>query len=825
MAAKELRYAARTLTKSPIFLITAALTIALGIGASTAIFSVANAVLLRPLPYRDPGNLVIAAVDMRARDVRDNPDSNENFVDLKNGAKTQFEDFAAVGITGRTTVLRDDDTPEQVTVAPVTINFFRLLGAGIALGRDFNEQDGQPQPPPPLPGAPNAANAPRLPAIVILSHGYWMRRYGASPSVLGKTTLNGRAQIVGVLEPGFELFFPPSFNMETPDLWIASRTPYDNAQRTGFFWRPVGRLKPGATLERARAEAEQVGSEIRRNFPLWRTAGYHVRIEQMQQYLVARAKPPILALLGAAIFLLLIACANVGNLLLVRASLRSRELAVRAALGGNRGQLIRQMLVESAMLAGVGTLLGVALAWAGIRELISIAPANLPRLDSIRIDPIVLFFAALAGAASAVVFGVIPAIRASRPNVIELLRGNARTMGLSGGGALRNTAVVVEIALSFVLLMGSGLMFRSFLALQKINVGFDPAHVVTFDLLGGRFGPQPAQRAAFIREIRTRLQSIPGVESVSAASNFPLAGGFFPIRWGLEDALTDASKFRAVDNQEVLPGYFETMHTPLIAGRTFTDLDNAPDQNVAIIDQLLASKAFPNQSAIGKRLLIRVRSPEPEWVQIVGVVAHQRQTELADPGREQIYFTDGFVGHGRVGQWIVRTQGDPSKYGSRIRAEISSLDPHALIAELHPADYWMEHAQAGTRFSLLLIGVFAVIAALLAAVGLYGVLSTVVRQRTAEIGVRMALGAAPANIFALVASHGFRLSAIAIGIGILAAVALTRVMTSMLVGIKATDPLTFLAIAILFFLIAAIASWIPARRAARLDPTVALRDE
>jgi putative ABC transport system permease protein len=398
-------------------------------------------------------------------------------------------------------------------------------------------------------------------------------------------------------------------------------------------------------------------------------------------------------------------------------------------------------------------------------------------------------------------------------------------MGLAGGGALRNTAVVVEIALSFVLLMGSGLMFRSFLALQKINVGFDPAHVVTFDLLGGRFGPQPAQRAAFIREIRTRLQSIPGVESVSAASNFPLAGGFFPIRWGLEDALTDASKFRAVDNQEVLPGYFETMHTPLIAGRTFTDLDNAPDQNVAIIDQLLASKAFPNQSAIGKRLLIRVRSPEPEWVQIVGVVAHQRQTELADPGREQIYFTDGFVGHGRVGQWIVRTQGDPSKYGSRIRAEISSLDPHALIAELHPADYWMEHAQAGTRFSLLLIGVFAVIAALLAAVGLYGVLSTVVRQRTAEIGVRMALGAAPANIFALVASHGFRLSAIAIGIGILAAVALTRVMTSMLVGIKATDPLTFLAIAILFFLIAAIASWIPARRAARLDPTVALRDE
>jgi putative ABC transport system permease protein len=304
-----------------------------------------------------------------------------------------------------------------------------------------------------------------------------------------------------------------------------------------------------------------------------------------------------------------------------------------------------------------------------------------------------------------------------------------------------------------------------------------------------------------------------------------LAGGFFPIRWGLEDALTDASKFRATDNQEVLPGYFETMHTPLIAGRTFTDLDNAPDQNVAIIDQLLASKAFPNQSAIGKRLLIRVRSPEPEWVQIIGIVAHQRQTDLADPGREQIYFTDGFVGHGRVGQWIVRTQGDPAQYGSQIRGAIARLDPHLLITELHPAGYWVEHAQAGTRFSLLLIGVFAAIAAVLAAVGLYGVLSTVVRQRTAEIGVRMALGAAPSNIFALVAGHGFQLSAIAIVIGILAAVALTRVMTSMLVGIKATDPLTFLVIAILFLMIAAIASWIPARRAARLDPMVALRDE
>jgi predicted permease len=316
-------------------------------------------------------------------------------------------------------------------------------------------------------------------------------------------------------------------------------------------------------------------------------------------------------------------------------------------------------------------------------------------------------------------------------------------------------------------------------------------------------------------------------DAISATASFPapLAGGFSPIRWGKEAALADASKYQAVDWQIVLPGYFDTFRTPLLAGRPFTEADNVPERNVVIIDQVLAAKAFPNESAVGKRILIRLRTPEPEWVEVIGVAAHQRQTSLAEPGREQIYFTDGFIGYGAAGRWAVRTAGDPSQYAGEIRAEIARIDPHLLITEMRPMQFYVEQAQAGTRFSLLLIGVFGGIAALLAGVGLYGVLSTVVRQRTSEIGVRMALGAAPAGVFNLVVAQGLRLSAAGVVIGLAAALSLTRVMASLLVGIQATDPPTFTAMAVLFLIIAAAASWLPARRAAGLDPTEALREE
>jgi putative ABC transport system permease protein len=368
-------------------------------------------------------------------------------------------------------------------------------------------------------------------------------------------------------------------------------------------------------------------------------------------------------------------------------------------------------------------------------------------------------------------------------------------------------------------------MVRSFLELQRIDPGFDSGHLLTFLTLGGRRGAQPPQRAAWVRDLANKLRALPGVRSVTAATPFPLAGPFFPIRWGLAAALTDPSKFQAVDNLFVLPGYFETMHTPLIAGRGFTDADNAGDRDVVVVDQLLAAKAFPNESAIGKRILIRVRKLEPEWVEIIGVAAHVRTTSLAVAGREQVYFTDGYVDHGRVNRWALRVNGDPAQLAAEVRAAVAQHDSHMVLMEMQPMDTLVGLAQAATRFQLLLIGVFAAIAAILAGVGLYGVLATLVRQRTAEIGVRMALGAAPGGIFQLIVSHGLRLSAAGILVGLAAAAGVTRVMSSMLIGVKPIDPATYAAMAGLFLVIAAIASWLPARRAAALDPTVALRGE
>jgi putative ABC transport system permease protein len=832
MELRELAFAGRTLRKSPIFALTAALTIALGVGASTAIFSVTNAVLLRPLPYKDPNRLVIAETDMRARNVRDFPFSNENFIDMRDGMKNAFQEVGGV-LTDRMILSMDDGTLEQVRYASVTTNFFHLVGARIALGRDFAEADGLLQPPPSPPGVQPGTAAPDLPIVTILSYEYFERRYGGDPSVLGHPLVTGGPFIiVGVLAPRFQLYFPPSANIEPePEIWTANRLTYDNADRNHVAIRAVARLEDGVSLEQAQTAADHVAAETGKNLPIpWGKGGYAIRLEPIQQHLVFEVRPAILALMGAVIFLLLIGCANVANLLLVRAALRERELAVRAALGASWWNLARQMLSEAFLLAVFGATGGLGLAWLGIRELLVIAPANLPRLDAIRIDSAVLVFTAVAGLVAGAVFGMASAWRAARPDVMNVLRGSSRNEGLTSGGLLRNLVVVVEVALSFGLLVGSGLMFFSFRNLQHIDPGFASHGLLTFKILGyPDVGSTPdegaAARAAFMLQIKERLRAIPGVQSAGGASPFPLAGGFSPIRWGTEEALSDASKFQAVDYQIVLPNYFETMHTPLLSGRTFTEDDNTPGRSLVVIDQVLAEKAFPNQSAVGKRILIRLRTPEPEWVEVIGVVAHTRDESLADRGREQVYFADAFRRSGAVNQWVIRTQNDPTAYGGDVRAALKALDPHMLIVEMQPVDALVDKAQGSTRFSLLLIGVFAVIAALLAAVGLYGVLATIVRQRTAEIGIRMALGAEPARIFRLIVGQALRLTAAGIGVGLITAFALTRAMTTMLVGVRATDPSTFATITAIFLAIAVVASWLPARRAASLDPTAALRDE
>jgi putative ABC transport system permease protein len=833
----DLSYAFRTLGKSSIFTITVVVTIALAIGASTAIFSVTNGVLLRKLPYKDPERLVLARGDLQKRNVKDFPLSNADFLDLRNGAKNNFEDFAAVN-TFRATLPGLDGTPERVRLAAVSTNFFQMMGGSIVAGRNFEDSDGTPQPPPPAApagGKAPAANAPAanapppLPPMAILSNEYFQARFGGDQSVIGKPLavsagFGPAPTIVGVLAPGFELLFPPQANLEQfPSVWFAARIPYDVANRNNVQWRVIGRLNPGVAIGQAQAEVETIAQKIRDENTISKTAGQYFQLVPMKQHLVDAVRPAILALMGAVVFLLLIACANVANLMLVRASSRERELAVRAALGASWWALVRQTFAEALLIAALGTVLGVGLAYLGIHQLLVIAPENLPRLNAVRIDLQVLGFSILAGLLSAVLFGIIPAIRTAKPNLMDILRTSGRS-GALGAAGLRNAVVVVEVALAFVLLIGSGLMFRTFLAIQRVNLGFDPRGLLTFQLLGN-IGNKPEEAATFKRQLREQLGAIPGVNNVTASFPLPLAGGFSPVRWGGAEALEDPSRFQAADLQIVLPGYFEAMGTRLLAGRTFTQDDNTPDRNLLIVDQALAAKAFPNESAVGKRILFRVRTPEAQWGEIIGVVAHQRNTSLIEPGREQLYVTDGYVNHRAASWWALRTDGDPAALASAVREVVRRAGSETLINEMQPMDSLVVQAQAQTRFSLLLIGVFSTIAALLAGVGLYGVLATSVRQRTAEIGVRMALGAAPSRIFRLMVGKGLYLSVIGIAIGLLAALALTRVLTSMLVEVKPTDPATFVFVSVLFLFIAVIASWLPALRAAGLDPTTALRNE
>ena len=796
----DLRYAFRMTRKAPGFAAAAMATIALGVGVSTAMFSVTDAVLLRPLPYKNQGRLVLAGT----------PLSNADFWDLRNGTKAAFEDMSAIMVY-RALVPREDGSAERVSKGQVTTNFFGMMGAEIAFGRNFADADGKP------PAQMEPLFPPPEGTVAILSFEYFTRRYGGNAAILGHEMLgSGRPgpKIVGVLAPGFELLLPGA----SPDIWVANNRGYDAPNRGELMLEAIGAMRDGVSLKQAQAQVDSVVAG-------WRIPRFRVGLKPWRQTLAAEVRPALVALMGSVIFLLLIACANVANLLLVRASMRGRELGIRAALGAGWRRIARQLLAEALLLVGFGTLMGVGLAWAGVRSLLVFAPSNVPRLESVGIDWRVLAFAALAGLAECAILAAILAWRAARPDVMDALRYGGHTGGLAVGRVLRDAIVVAEVALSFVLLIGSGLMFRSFLELRRVNPGYDPHGLLTFLLVGDARGfQQPERRLAFLGELEQRLRAIPGVESVGASVTLPLAGrsSMSGLQWGSEEARANPA-WRA-DLSTVLPGYFETLRTRLIEGRTFTANDNAPGRNVAVIDESLAAKAFPHHSAIGKRVFVNL--PNAVWLEVVGVVAHQRQASLADAGREQIYLTDGFFGIGISRHWALRTAGDPTKYGNTVRAEMSRFAPGRLaVTEMQTMDTTVDRAESGTRFQFLLMGVFATIAALLAAVGLYGVLSSVVRQRMPEIGVRMALGAAPSGIFKMVVGRGLLLSAVGVAGGSAAALVLTRAMSSMLVGVTATDPATFAAMIALFFLIAAVASWAPARRAAALDPTTTLRLE
>ena len=826
----DLVYAARTFRKKPAFAITAIATLALGIGSTAAIFSVVNAVLLQPLPYTEPERLVHVWHDLRNRNVTRFPWAPADFHDLRTQA-TMFKEVAAL-TTGRQVIVAEGGTgeAEQIRTGNATANLFRLLGARIVQGSDFTDADGTPPPPPAAPGAPGAApvaNTPPPPLRAILRYEFWQRRFGGNPSTVGTVVALGtrRIEVVGVLEPGFEVLFPPGVNIErAPDIWTPMRVDFAAGSRVNVAQRVIGRLRDGVTIAQAQEQVDTIAADLRRQFPIKQTAGFHLRLEPMHQDLVADVQPVILTLMGAVCFVMLIACANVANLLLVRAAARERELAVRAALGGSRARLIRQLLVESVLLAALAALAGVLLARFGIDLLIALGPENLPRMDRVTIDPTVIAFTAVAALVSAVIFGLVPALRASRPDVMDLLRRAGRTSNLASGHWLRSGVVVLEVALAFVLLVGSGLMIRSFMALQRAHPGYDPNGVLTF-LIPNLPIPDDQARQAFVRDLRARLAALPGVTGVTAALPLPLELRESLARYGTEEALIDATKFGQCTVHFVQPGYFDVMRTRVIEGRTFTEEDNRAEARDVVIDRVLAARLFSGQSAIGRTLLARIRTPEPERFKVVGVVEHQRHGSLARDGREALFVPDGYAGHGAANRWVVRTSSDPLALSSAVRAAVTSMNPRVGVIEVQPMLAFVGRAQAQTKFALVLIGVFAGIALILAAVGLYSVLSTTVRQRQAEIGVRMAFGAEHGRIFRMMVVQGLKLSAAGLACGIAAALILTSVIRSLLVGVEPTDPATFGAMALGFLLIAAVACGVPALRAARLDPMVALRDD
>jgi predicted permease len=666
-----------------------------------------------------------------------------------------------------------------------------------------------------------------LPQIAIISHELWQRRYGGDPAIAGKMIEfgNGRAQIVGVLAPGFEVLFPPGTNVDPrPQILVATRVNFETGSRNNVSLRVIAKLKPGVTFDQAQTELDRLSADLRQRFPIKETSNMNIRIEPMHEDLVADVRPQLVSLMGAVVFVLLIACANVANLLLVRASARERELAVRAAIGGNRSRIIRQLIVESGVLAAVGGVAGLLLAQFGIDALIQLSPAGLPRATAVSLDGTVLAFTAIASFAAALIFGLLPAWRASRPDVMDVLRSSGRLVGGSSGRWLRDGAVIAEVALAFVLLVGSGLMIRTFIALQNTNPGFDPQNVFTFLIQNNRAQGNDG-RAAFQRTMLEQLKAIPGVVDATSAGPIPLDGGNSLARFGPLEAATDPAKFQQAIAYFVQPDFFKFAKTPIIAGREFSATDNRPEARVIVIDELIASLLFPNGNAVGQRMLARVITQEAEQYEVIGVVKHQQHTTMMSAGEEGMYFPDGYGGFGAAFRWAVRTSGNPEAIQNSVRSALAETDHRLLLTEPRTWQSYVDEKIAPTRFALILIGVFAAVAAILAMIGLYGVLATTVRQRQTEIGVRMAFGASQGSILSLIIGQGLRLSVGGIVLGVIAAIALTRVMATLLVGVSATDPATFGAMAMLFTLVATIAAWIPARRAAGLNPNVALRDE
>ncbi len=800
---QDLRYGARMLLKNPGFTLIAIVTLSLGIGANTAIFSVINSVLLSALPYPQPEQLAMVWCDNRRQGIPDDITSYPNFVDWRDRNKT-FQGMA--GVTDDTYNLTGAGEPEEIRGATVSINFFQLIGVNPMLGRVFTAEEEQP-----------GRNR-----VVVLSHSLWRRRFGGDPGVLNKTiSLSDEPYIiVGIMPPGFQ--FP-----ENTEIW-GPLAPDEGMRgaRFGFFLPVVGRLKPGVTRAQAQADLDVVANQIEKQFP--DMAGYGVNVVPVLENTVGPIRRALMILFVAVLFVLLIACANVANLLLARATARQREVAVRAALGAGRWRIVRQLLTESMLLSVLGGALGVLLAWWGLRLLVNLSPANIPRLETIRLDGRVLWFALTLSLVTGLIFGLAPALQTSHLKLSEALKEGART-GAGGGRAqrIRGVFIVAEVALTLALLVGAGLLVRSFWRLQQVNPGFKTDHLLTLrvTLWGSKYRQGGAQRVSFYERLQERLAALPGVVSASATSDIMLRKLANSASFTIENRPRDPGELALeLPIDRVQPNYFQTMGIQLLQGRAFTAQDSRESTRVSIVNETFVKRYFPNEDPVGKRFTFGGGGPNARWITIVGVVRDTKRQGIDQPVRIESWMPLAQMPSGSM-DVVLRTTGDPLALSNAVREAVWSLDRDLPIPSIRTMEQILSERVAQQRLNMLLLGLFAMVALILAAVGIYGVMNYTVTQRTNEIGIRIALGAQSGDVIGLVLKQGMALTLVGVAIGLIATFAMTRLMASLLFGVSARDPITFAAIAALLTGVALVACWIPARRATKVDPMVALRYE
>jgi putative ABC transport system permease protein len=806
---QDLKYGVRMLAKSPGFTAVAVIALALGIGANTAIFSVVNAVLIRSLPFKDPDRLVMVWERNRPRNRDQNVISPANYLDWQD-QNTVFEQMSAV-FDYRANLTGVDD-PEELRTQVVTANFFDLLGVNAALGRTFVAEEG-------MEGHDN---------VVVLGQSLWKRRFGGDPAMVGKTIkLSGQDfAVIGIAPADFQFLIKGgSLTGKQAELWMPMTFSPNSRVRRGRHMTAVARIKPGITLAQAQADMDGIAANLEKQYVEFNT-GWGVNLVPLRTQLVGAIRPALFVLLGAVAFVLLIACANVANLLLARAATRQREIAIRTALGAGRWRVIRQLLTEATVLAALGGGFGLLLAMWGVDLLLALTPKDLLGLQRVGIDYRVLGFTFAVSVLTGVLFGLAPALEASRPNLNESLKEGGRG-AVTGGRShrLRDLFVVAEIALALVLLIGSGLMIRSFARLQSVDPGFDANSLLTARVLlpNLRYGQDP-QCKAFFKQLTERVAALPGVRSVGTVSYLPIAGLGAATRFDIEGRPPLPPGQQLVGDVRVVDGgYFGTMRIPLLRGRTFSERELTDESHVVVINETMARDYFPGEDPIGKRVTISMKD-ENVPSEIIGVVRDARYVALDTAVRPMTYWPYPELVYSGM-TLVVRTEGEPLALAEAVRREVLAIDNDQPIADVRTMEAWVSDSVSKARFSTMLLGIFAGVALLLAAVGIFGVMSYAVSERTHEIGLRMALGAQTSDVLALVVRQGMVLALIGVGIGLGAAFVLTRVLASLLYGVSATDPLTFAVIAVLLASVALFACYLPARRAAKVDPMVALRYE